>query len=140
MRGKSWTVDEEKQLREMVQEHKKLSEIAGFFGKSSECVKMKISRLKLVVVVRQIHTTTTTNELPSVEEALQKINAALDSLETPGLDQAETLRLRSIIQGRKMYIEKLAEYMDYRGLEAEMLEWRAKYADLVKKTSNVALK
>ena len=140
MRGKPWTVDEEKQLREMVQEHKRINEIAGFFGKSPESIKKKIGRLKLVVVVRQIQQTTTSNELPSVEEALQKIDAALVSLETPGLDQAETLRLRSIIQGRKMYIEKLAEYMDYRGLEVEMLEWRVKYADLVKKTSNVAPK
>jgi len=46
----------------MVQEHKRLSEIAGFFGKSSARLKMKINRLKLVVVVRQIHTTTTSNK------------------------------------------------------------------------------
>ena len=63
------SVEEEKQLREMVQEHKRLNEIAGFFGKSPECIKMKISRLKLVVVVRQIHATTTSDELPSVENA-----------------------------------------------------------------------
>ena len=41
--------------------------------------------------------------------ALQKLNDALVSLETPGLDQAETLGLRSIIQGKKLYIEKFAE-------------------------------
>ena len=69
MKGKPWSVEEEKQLREMVQEHKRLNEIAGFFGKSPECIKMKISRLKLVVVVRQIHATTTSDELPSVENA-----------------------------------------------------------------------
>jgi len=63
------SVEEEKQLREMVQEHKRLNEIAGFFGKSPASIKMKISRLKLVVVVRQIQHTTTSNELPSVEEA-----------------------------------------------------------------------
>ena len=122
MRGKPWTVDEEKQLREMVQEHKKLSEIAGFFGKSPESIKKKIGRLKLVVVVRQIQQTTTSNELPSVEEALRKIDGALVSLETPGLDQAETLRLRSIIQGVKMYIEKFAEYLNYRELETRLIE------------------
>ena len=44
MKGKPWSVEEEKQLRGMVQEHKRLSEIAGFFGKSSASVKMKISR------------------------------------------------------------------------------------------------
>ena len=56
-KGKPWSVEEEKQLREMVQKHKRLNEIAEFFGKSSASVKMKISSLKLVVVVRQIHTT-----------------------------------------------------------------------------------
>ena len=44
-----------------------------FFGKSSASVKMKINRLKLVVVVRQIHTTTTSTELPSVEETLKDL-------------------------------------------------------------------
>ena len=72
------SVEEEKQLREMVQEHKRLNEIAGFFGKSPASVKMKINRLKLVVVVRQIQHTTT-NELPSVEEAL-KLLAAISGL------------------------------------------------------------
>ena len=61
-KGKPWSVEEEKQLREMVQEHKRLSEIAEFFGKSSASVKMKISRLKLVVVVRQIQRTTTNKQ------------------------------------------------------------------------------
>jgi phage portal protein BeeE len=136
MRGKPWSVEEEKQLREMVQEHKRLSEIAGFFGKSPESIKQKISRLKLVVVVRQIQGTTTSNKLPSVEKALQKLNNALVSLETPGLDQAETLRLRSIIQGRKMYIEKFAEYLNYRELEMRLIELEGKYAALTKKAKN----
>ena len=30
MKGKPWSIEEEKQLREMVQEHKRLNEIAGF--------------------------------------------------------------------------------------------------------------
>ena len=60
----------------MVQEHKRLSEIAGFFGKSPESIKKKIGRLKLVVVVRQIQQTTTSNELPSVEEALKLLAAS----------------------------------------------------------------
>ena len=64
----------------MVQEHKRLSEIAGFFGKSSASVKMKISRLKLVVVVRQIQHTTTSNELPSVEDALKDLVEVKTSL------------------------------------------------------------
>ena len=81
-KGKPWTVQEEKQLREMVQQRKRLSEIAEFFGKSPESIKKKISRLRLKVVVQQIQQTTTSNtsnELPSVEEALKTLNKAVKS-------------------------------------------------------------
>jgi hypothetical protein len=74
MKGQPWTVEEEKQLRDMLQEHRKLHEIAAFFGKSPESVKKKINRLNLKVVVLQIPKTTTSNVLPSVEKALQKLN------------------------------------------------------------------
>lgn len=114
----------------MLQEQRKLHEIAAFFGKSPESVKKKINRLNLKVVVLQIPKTTTSNVLPSVEKALQKLNDALVSLETPGLDHAETLRLRSIVQGRKFYIEKFADFLNYQELEARLFELEAKYAAL----------
>lgn len=132
-KGKPWTVEEEKQLREMVQQKKSLAVMAEAFGKSPESIKKKMLRLGLKVVVRQIQQTTTSNELLSVEEALERLNNALVSLETPGLDQAETLRLRSIIQGRKIYIEKFAEYLNYRELEQRLIELEGKYAALVKR-------
>ena len=136
MKGQPWSVEEEKQLRQMLQEHRRLKEIAAFFGKSTESVKKKISRLGLVVVVLQIPQTTTSNDLPSVEKALEKLNDALVSLETPGLDHAETLRLRSIIQGRKLYIEKFADFLNYQELEARLFELEGKYATLSKKSKN----
>ncbi len=76
-------------------------------------------------------------ELPSVEETLKTLVAALKALEKPGLDKYEVLRLRGIIAGSKVYKELLVDYMDYRGLEAEMLEWSAKYAELSKKSSPI---
>ena len=100
-KGKPWSVEEEKQLREMVQEHKRLSEIAGFFGESSASVKMKINRLKLVVVVRQIHTTTTSTELPSVEATLQVLAAALkvfSFLESLALEPEKGKGLRELLR------------------------------------------
>jgi hypothetical protein len=133
MKGKPWTVAEEKQLREMVQAKKSLVVMSEFFGKSPESVKQKIRRLGLKVVVRQIVHTTTSNELPSVEEALKTLNYALEMLKTSGLDQSETLRLRSLIQGVKIYMEKFADYLDYRGLEIRLIELEGKYAALVKK-------
>ena len=72
-------------------------------------MRQKISRLRLKVVVRQIQQTTTSNELPSVEEALKILVAAMKALETPDLSETEVLRLRSIIQAAGVYQVKVAE-------------------------------
>ena len=60
-------------------------------------MRQKISCLRLVVVVRRIQQTTT-KELPSVEEALKKLAAAMEALGTPGLSKTEVTRLRSLAQ------------------------------------------
>jgi hypothetical protein len=56
-------------------------------------------------------------EMPSVEEALKILCAALKALVTAGLDRSEVLRLRNIISGVKTYRELLVDYVDYRGLD-----------------------
>jgi hypothetical protein len=71
-------------------------------------------------------------DLPTVKEQLKVLSAALKELETPGLDQSEVLRLRSIIQGVKIYQELFVDYVDYRGIEAELMELRQKYEELAK--------
>ena len=76
------------------------------------------------------------DELPSVEEALKTLAAALKALDAPGLGKSEVLRLRNIISGVKVYKELLADYVNYRGLEAELLELRQKYAELAKKSQD----
>ena len=62
--------------------------------------------------------------------------AALKGLETEGLDKSEVLRLRGIVAGVKVYEELIARYVNYRALEAELLEWREKYAVLAKKSKD----
>jgi len=44
------------------------------------------------------------------------------------LDQAETLRLRSIISGIKIYKKIFADYLNYRELEDRLIELEEKYA------------
>jgi hypothetical protein len=136
-KGKPWPVEDKDELRKMVQAGKSVYEIAGFFGKSSQSVKKKIDRLDLKVVVHKIQQPATSGggELVSVECALGKLNDALNMLELPGLDQSETLRLRSIVSGGKVYIEKFAEFLNYRELEARLIELEGKYGALVKKKS-----
>jgi hypothetical protein len=55
-------------------------------------------------------------QLPSVEDALKKLTAAITELEKPGISRAEILRLRSIISSVKIYQPLFAEYVNYRGL------------------------
>jgi CRISPR/Cas system-associated endonuclease/helicase Cas3 len=143
-RGKPWPPEDEKLLRNYFDFTKDLRVIAfNFDGKYSEdAIRLKLIRLGLIKeVVGQLKNGCTTtsklelpDELPSVEEALKTLAAALEALDAPGLGKSEVLRLRNIISGAKVYKELLADYVNYRGLEAELLELRQKYAELAKKS------
>jgi len=144
VRGKPWTVEEEKQLQMMLQENKSVRVIAKALGKTRDCIRMKLARLEVVVQGEKNTRTTTTCpslilpvELSSIEVMLKTLAAALKTLETPGLERNDVLRLRGIIAGAKVYNELLAVYADYRGLEAELMELREKYAEFSKKTQGV---
>jgi hypothetical protein len=143
VKGKPWTIEEEKQLRKMVEDKNSVRVIAKSLGKTRDCVRIKIARLGLEVVVRpKSERTTTTSgfaspkDLPSIEEALKTLNTALQALKTSGLEPSEVLRLRSIIQGVKIYQELFADYADYRGIETRLIELEAKYEALIKKSKN----
>ena len=100
----------------------------------------KLQRLGLKVVHQRESNWTTSSceiivpkELYSVEEALGILAGAMKALQTPGLSKTEVMRLRSLIQAASIYQVKVAEYMDYRGLEKDLLEWKNKYHDLAKR-------
>lgn len=139
-KGKPWSPEQEKTLIDLVEAKTSLAAIAKKLGKPPEAVRVKIRRLGLEVVDpnKKLCRTTTTAELAlpkelfSVEEVLKELHAAVMGLKMPGLDKTEVIRLRGIIAGCKIYKEMLADYMDYRGLEAELMEWRTKYESLSK--------
>ena len=143
-RGKPWSAEDEKLLRDYFDFTKDLRVIAfNFDGKYSEnAIYQKLLDLGLISKEEETqreHPSSSTvlklpEELPSVEEALKTLAATLKALEAPELEQSEVLRLRSIISGIKTYKELLADYIDYRGLEAELLKWSQKYAELAKKS------
>jgi hypothetical protein len=132
-----WTREEERKLVEYWRQGVRNPEIlADRLGRKLEGVKKKLSRLGLVVEPEKRGGPTTTElempeELPSVEEALKLLVAAMEALQKPGLSRAEVSRLRSIIQAVRTYKELLADYVDYRGIEAELIELEAKYGKLV---------
>ena len=148
VKGKPWSVEEEKQLRELVEAKAPLTVIMAKLHKSVDSVQKKCARLGLEVDGDAKKNRAPSSsfglklpaELPSVEEALKMLAGALSALKRGGVDKTEIIRLSRIIQGAEAYIDRVAEYMDYRGLEIEMMEWREKYADLVKKASNATPK
>jgi transposase-like protein len=81
MNGKPWSVEEENRLKQMLQADKSVRVIAKVMGKTRDCIRKKIARLGLEVVVhaeKSWGTTTSTSlvlpgELPSVEEALKDL-------------------------------------------------------------------
>ena len=142
-KGKPWSLVLEKELSGLVAAKTSLSVIAKKLDMSEEAVRQKIRRLGLEVVEHKKIICSTSSklalpkELPSIEETLKTLSAALTDLNTAGLDKAEILRLRGIIAGCKVYQDLFAEYVDYRGLEAELLDLREKYEELSKKSQSI---
>ena len=55
----------------------------------------------------------------------------------PGLDKVEVQRLQVVSTMARAYIEKFAEYVDYRRIEKELVELTKKYEELAKETPNI---
>jgi len=145
-KGKPWSNEEEKQLRTMLDERKPIDVIAQALKRSKESVKVKIKRIGIEVVVTPVSGLTTTSdlvlpaELPSVEETLKILCVAIDSLKAQGLDQAEVFRLRTLIQGCKIYKELLADYINYRGIEMKIAKMEEDYGRLLSEAKGLASK
>ena len=73
-------------------------------------------------------------DLPSVEEALLKLAAAMKALENPKLTKTDVMRLRTLIQTITIYQKKFAEYIDYRRIERKLVETDEMFERLKKET------
>jgi hypothetical protein len=144
MKGKPWTVEMEKQLRQLVGEDKSIEVIAKVLGKSVDAVYLKCRRLSLLVEEDAKGYTTSSlklpKDLPSVEEALRILAGALQAAAKPGLNKVEVQRLQVVATLARAYKDILADYFDYRGVEAQLLELRRKYEQLAKKAQSDAKK
>ena len=144
VKGKPWTIEDEKKLAELTNAKKPLNVIAETLGKTPEAVRKKIERLKLEVVDQTLQRWTTTSklvlpkELPSVEEALKMLAAALKASCKPGLDKVEVQRLQVVATLARTYKELLADYINYRGIEAELAEMKEQCAAFAKKVQGAA--
>lgn len=137
VKGKPWTSEQEKKLRDLVEAKLSLEIIAAQLGQSEDSVRIKCERLKLEVVdAKSLKTTASIvlpKELSSVEQALKMLAGALTASCAPGLDKVEVQRLQVVATLARTYKNILADYIDYRRIENELLELRGKYAELAKK-------
>jgi IS30 family transposase len=139
-KGKPWTVQDERELRKLRENGKTVSQIATRMGLSEDAVKQKLRRLGLKVVTLQKSSGTTTSELimpeelPSIEEALKQLVAAMNALKTPWFSKTEIMRLRALIQTCSLYQHRIAEYVDFRGIEKELFEMKERLETLNKQS------
>ena len=146
-------MDEERKLRQLVEEGRSLDEISSVLGRTRVSVKAKMFNLGLkstcaatsvvgtVAVAAAVAPTGPSilptsdsvalklpEQLPSVEEELKILAGAVEGLRQPGLSRSEQARLHYIIEGVKVYQDLFADYVNYKGLEAEVLELRRQLA------------
>jgi len=128
----------------LLKSRKSVKTIAAELDKSEEAIIKKIHRLGLEVVVsaRSLKTTTLDlpKELPSIEEALKILAAALEKSGQGGLNKVEIQRLQIVATLSRTYKDLLADYINYREIEAKLVEMEAKYAALLKKSQGNAAK
>jgi len=144
MKGKLWTIEEEQKLRELIQAGDNANLIAAKLGKTEHAVYEKAKRLGLHVIITQSKRKLITSELqlppelPSIEEALKILAGALQTAAKPNLNRVEVQRLQVTATLARTYKELLADYIDYRGIEAKLVELEGKYATLAQETKSNA--
>jgi hypothetical protein len=112
----------------MVLAGKSIRVIAEALGKTRNAIRQKMINLELKEQKKsrsEIFSSSNLElpeDLPSIEDQLRVLVGALNELKNHDLDQAEVLRLRSIIQGVKIYKELFADYVNYRALEVKVEE------------------
>ena len=137
-KGKPWTKEQEAKLKQLIDQGEALKVIAAELGKTEGAIRAKAVKLGLEVVKKTRRQFTTTSielpkELPSVEEALKILAGALKVAAQPGLDKVEVQRLQVVATLARTYKDLLADYIDYRKIEKNLVELRTKYARLAKK-------
>jgi hypothetical protein len=148
VRGKSWSVDEERLLRRLVEEGKSLAGIAAIMGKSREAVRQKKFNLGLCKPSEEQRTRLTEkrdpfsssrlqppSELPNVEESLKILASAMLKITEPGLSKEEVQRLHVAADLASKYKDAYAECMHYREIEQRLNEMEQEYEQSKNKKS-----
>lgn len=139
MPGKVWTREEEALLKELAKAGENVDVIVAQLGRNRDAVMVKAKRLNVRVVGEPLGHTTTTDlklppELPTPEEALKVLAAALQASKEKGLDKVEVERLKAVAQLARTYDTLLDKYVGYRKIEEWLVDLDQKYRELAERS------
>jgi hypothetical protein len=136
-KGLPWTPEEEAQLKKLIDAKTPIDVVAATLRKTETAILVKCQRLGILVGNPSYSTASALPlpaELPSVEEALKRLAGALEASCAPGLSKVEVQRLQVVATLSRAYKDILADYLDYRAIEAKLNDMEAKYASLLAQT------
>ena len=137
-KGKPWTIEEETQLKALVEAKAPIDVIAEKLGRKPAAILIKCKRLGLTNYKNTANSSIPLpKELPSVEDTLKILAAALEAASRSGINRLEIQRLQVIATIAKTYKELLADYINYREIETKLNAMEEKYAQLLQKTENI---
>jgi hypothetical protein len=134
-KGTPWNIEEEIQLKKLIEDKKPVKVVAQILERTPNAIMLKCIRLGLVPSDQVTNDALPLpDELPSVEETLKELAAALRAAKEPGLNKVEVQRLQAIATLSRTYKEILSDYVNYREIEAKLTDMEEKYAALLEKS------
>ena len=136
MPNRKWRAEEEQELLRLWREGTSIEALAQKYKRTPDAIKMKLKRLGVDIVAAKAQITgplEIPKELPSLEEVLKIVAAAIQKACEPGLGRTELQRLDVIANLYKAYADGLERYVGYRNIEEKLLEMEKKYAELARK-------
>jgi hypothetical protein len=136
-KGKQWSAQEEAELKSLVEANTRIDEISIKLQKTPGAIFLKCKRLGIELKAKGYANTSIPipRELPSVEETAKILAGALRLATQPGLDKIEVQRLQTVAAITKIYKEHLADYINYRQIEAKLREMEELNARLLRERS-----
>ena len=136
-KGKQWSTQEEAELKSLIEANARINEISTKLQKTPGAIFLKCKRLGIELKAKGYANTSIPipRELPSVEETAKILAGALKLATQPGLDKIEVQRLQTVATIAKIYKEHLADYIDYRQIEAKIREMEELNAQLLRERS-----
>jgi hypothetical protein len=129
---RKWSVQEEIELKTLLEGNASVEEIAAKLGKSPGAVVVKCQRLGLPLKVEGYlpNSVRRSREMPSVEEAIRIVAGALKDSTKPGLNKLEVQRLQLVANISKTYKELVVDYAHYHDVEVKLIKMEEENAQL----------